>query len=182
MLPDLLRHSPQFRGRLLEPAVPSQVREAILRACTASAPTPAPAHECPPDVPSSPSLRILVAEDNRVNQILIESILKKLGHRIETAPDGQAAVDAFARETFDLVLMDIQMPRLDGLEATREIRRREEGSGRRTPIVALTADVVESTEVRCREAGMDAYLLKPFARDEILAVVDWVTPRSAVRE
>ena len=175
MPPGVLRRNPFFRGRILEPVIPSLLREAIHRVLAPLPPaSPRPVVEL--SAKSSASLHVLVAEDNRVNQMLVEAMLKKLGHSMQTVADGEAAVGAFERQRFDLILMDIQMPRLSGIEATREIRKREDGSGRRTPIVALTADVVESTESRCREAGMDAYLLKPFSRDEIRKMIEQFVP------
>jgi len=103
--------------------------------------------------------RILVVEDNAVNQRVALRLLEKLGYLAEAVGDGQQAVDRVLSAAFSLVLMDCQMPVLDGLEATREIRRRE--IGRRTPIVALTAGALESDEANCRSAGMDGFIAKP---------------------
>jgi two-component system sensor histidine kinase/response regulator len=108
-----------------------------------------------------PSLRILVAEDNLVNQRVAQLLLKKAGHSVVLSANGSEALDAFARESFDLILMDVQMPVLNGYEATREIRRREETATRHTPIIALTAHAVMGDHEICLDAGMDDYLSKP---------------------
>ena len=104
-------------------------------------------------------LRILVAEDNTFNQLLTTKILEKRRHVVRIAADGEQALAMFDREPFDLILMDVQMPRLDGLEATRAIRARERGS--RTPIVAMTASAMAGDRAKCLAAGMDGYVTKP---------------------
>jgi CheY-like chemotaxis protein len=114
----------------------------------------------------SRSLQILVAEDNTVNQKILEVKLTRAGHKVLLAADGRAAVDAWRGGTFDLVLMDVQMPELDGMDATRKIRELELELGReRTFIVALTAHAMKSDLDRCLAAGMDAYLGKPIDWD-----------------
>ena len=109
---------------------------------------------------------ILLAEDNPVNRKVAVRIVERLGYRVEAVDDGQSAVDAWAKGNYDLILMDCQMPVLDGYEATREIRRREQG-GHHIPIVALTAHAMAGAEVECRAAGMDDYLTKPIDRDAL---------------
>jgi two-component system, sensor histidine kinase and response regulator len=121
--------------------------------------SPAPAPERA--TPSVQSLKILVAEDNRVNQMLAVRLLEKQGHRVEVVDNGRLAVDAVAAGAFDLVLMDVQMPEMDGLQATAAIRQNESDPSRRTPIVAITAHAMRGDEERCRQAGMDGYLTKP---------------------
>ena len=108
------------------------------------------------------SLRILVAEDSPVNQKIMALFLERDGHRVSLVDNGAAAVAALEREQFDLVLMDVQMPVMDGFEATRAIRSLEGGTGERLPIIALTAHAVEGDRERCLAAGMDDYLSKPF--------------------
>ena len=172
-----------FAGYLVKP-----VREASLIEClescmvsggTAAPAIPAPATpqtsgspEAPPVLSVSPpppvpptartGLNILLAEDNPVNALLIRELLRRRGHRIKEVTTGTAAVTAMESETFDLLLTDIHMPGMDGIEATRAIRAMEEKNARRrTPIVALTADALETGKRACQEAGMDGFLTKP---------------------
>ena len=116
-------------------------------------------------------LRILVAEDNRVNQKVIISLLEKDGHTVQIVSNGSAAVEQMSKNRFDLVLMDIQMPVMNGYDATREIRRRELAGGLHTPIVALTAHAMKSDRDQCLDAGMDDYLSKPLQPNTLRAVV-----------
>lgn len=106
-------------------------------------------------------LKVLLAEDNLVNQKLATGLLQKLGHDVTLASDGQQAVDLYKAQRFDVVLMDVQMPRLDGLEATAAIREHEQSVGFRTTIVAMTAHAMKGDRERCLQAGMDEYLSKP---------------------
>jgi signal transduction histidine kinase/CheY-like chemotaxis protein len=108
------------------------------------------------------SLRILMAEDNRVNQMVAKRLLVKRGHSVEMVETGREAVARWAAEPFDLILMDVQMPEMDGWEATRAIRDRESETGVHTPIVGLTAHAMTEARRQCREAGMDDVLIKPF--------------------
>ena len=112
-------------------------------------------------------LAILLAEDNPVNQKLASRLLEKLGHSVTTVSDGRQAVEAFGRGAFDLVLMDIQMPEMNGFEAAVEIRKAQHASGRRVPIIALTAHAMKGDEERCLAAGMDDYLAKPIHAAEL---------------
>ena len=119
------------------------------------------------------SLRVLVAEDNRVNQLVIRRMLERLHHTVVLCEDGRAAVAAVAAERPDLVLMDVQMPEMDGFAATAAIREREMAhpGDRRLPIVALTAFAMKGDRERCMAAGMDDYLTKPIRRDQLAAVL-----------
>jgi len=117
--------------------------------------------------------RVLLAEDNAVNQKVAVAVLEKLGHRVDAVCTGREAVEAWRGRRYDLILMDCQMPELDGYEATREIRRIEAEAGHaRIPIVALTAHAIQGTEFQCREAGMDDYLTKPLDRDRLTDTLD----------
>jgi signal transduction histidine kinase/ActR/RegA family two-component response regulator len=121
--------------------------------------------------PSTGPLRILVAEDNAVNQRLAQRLLEKDGHRVSLVINGRIAVEAVERTSFDLILMDVQMPEMDGLEATALIRQFERALRRRTPIVALTAGAMQSDREDCLAAGMDAYLTKPLRPEELRATI-----------
>jgi CheY-like chemotaxis protein len=129
-------------------------------------------------------LRILVAEDNSVNQRLAARLLEREGHSVTIAGSGQDALLAFERAhpRFDLILMDVQMPGLDGLQATARIREQERGSARRVPIVAMTAQAAESDRVRCLESGMDAYVTKPVHVPDLMRMIETVVPVTAVPE
>jgi len=125
-------------------------------------------------------LSILVAEDNVVNQRLIRILLEKRGHRVTVVGNGDAALAAWRQHRFDCILMDIQMPEMDGYEATRRIRARESGNGPHIPIIALTAHAMKGDRERCLQAGLDSYISKPIqtsALDAALATVpappDW---------
>ncbi len=132
---------------------------------------------------SSEKLRILVAEDNAVNQKLVVRLLEKRLHQVAVANNGAEAVQAFRREMFDLVLMDVQMPVLDGLTATGEIRDWEkENHRRRTPIVGLTAHALAGDRERCLKAGMDQYLTKPLKAQVLWQMVELLTGRPAAVE
>src|SRR5579871_111693 len=120
----------------------------------ARSPRHAPAGETAP-------LRILLAEDNTVNQFLAMRLLEKQGHSVRTVTNGRDAVAAIAVEQFDVALMDLQMPEMDGLEATALVRARERGTSQRLPIIALTANAMVGDEERCLAAGMDGYVPKP---------------------
>jgi CheY-like chemotaxis protein len=111
--------------------------------------------------------RILVAEDHTVNWMLVEKLLAKRGHLAVNAANGEQALEKLQEEDFDLVLMDCQMPVLDGYEATRELRRRESSSGRHVPVVAMTAHAMQGDRERCLAAGMDDYLPKPITSASI---------------
>lgn len=132
---------------------------------------PAPAAAPAPPSPSTP---VLVAEDNHVNQVVVVAMLKKLGYATAVAHNGREAVDMCSDSRFAAVLMDCQMPQLDGYAATREIRRRET-SGLRMPIIAVTAHAVASARTVCLEAGMDDYICKPLRPADLEATLNrWV--------
>ena len=133
-------------------------------------PAQAPARK-PAAAATERRLRVLLVEDNAVNQRLARLLLEKQGHTVTVAGDGREALRALESEPFDLVLMDVQMPHMDGLEATRAIREREKETGRRVPVVAMTAHALKGDRERCLEAGMDGYISKPIRADELLEAV-----------
>jgi CheY-like chemotaxis protein len=115
--------------------------------------------------------RILVAEDDGVNRMVAVHLLKRLGYQVDAVNDGREAVAAWQSERYDLIVMDCQMPVLDGYRATREIRSLET-DGRHIPIIALTANAMPDAERQCKAAGMDAYIAKPIDRDQLEACLD----------
>lgn len=108
-----------------------------------------------------PPLHILLVEDNSINQLVARRLLEKAGHLVTVAANGREALHCLAERPFDLVLMDVQMPEMDGLEATALIRQQEQGSDRRLPILAFTAHALTGERERCLQAGMDGYITKP---------------------
>ncbi|MCR9294549.1 MAG: PAS domain-containing protein [bacterium] len=118
--------------------------------------------------------RLLLAEDGQVNRAVFIGLLEREGHEVICVENGQEAVDAWRTEAFDAILMDVQMPLMDGLEATRIIRREELKTGRRIPIIALTAAAMDSDRERCRDAGMDDYVSKPIDMDQFRSVIDGI--------
>jgi PAS domain S-box-containing protein len=158
---------------LVKPVRQSLLRQAILRAlgCAAKA---AASHEIASKRSSSPSIRILLAEDNVVNQRVAIGLLEKAGHTVTLAENGRQALAAFEAQTFDLILMDVQMPEMSGAEATARIRERESTRGGRTPIIALTAHVLKGDRERCLEGGADGYVAKPIAPADLFAEMDAV--------
>lgn len=161
--PGDISHCEQLRvaAYLLKPIKPSELFDAVVMALGIVLPEEE-APEAPPKGPGvTRPLNILLAEDSLVNQKLMRALLERRGHTVVIANNGHEAVAAFATQRFDLVLMDIQMPEMDGLEATEAIRRTERHRRTHTPIVAMTAHVLQGDRERCLEAGMDEYLSKP---------------------
>ena len=138
----------------------------------ASAAPPARQAAPPPKTGSSPlAIHVLLVEDNMVNQKLARRIMENAGYTVVGAMDGREAVEACAAQHFDLVLMDLQMPHMDGFEATAELRRREAISGGHLPIIALTANAMPGDRERCLAAGMDGYVSKPMKRPELFQAI-----------
>jgi two-component system sensor histidine kinase/response regulator len=115
---------------------------------------------------------ILLAEDNRVNQIVATRMLEKRGHTVVLAETGKAALEAVNNQQFDLVLMDVQMPEMDGLEATMAVRQRERMTGKHVPIVAMTANAMTGDEQRCLHSGMDSFVAKPISVERLFATIE----------
>ncbi|HUQ79376.1 MAG TPA: GAF domain-containing protein [Patescibacteria group bacterium] len=165
------RTAPNVRATLVKPVKPSALHDALATALAGDrAPTSGPARAATAAVaPAERALRILLAEDNAVNQKLALRLLERLGHEADLAEDGVAAIEALEAVDYDLILMDVQMPRLDGLEATRQIRSR--WPGRRLRIVGLTANAMAGDREACLAAGMDDYVSKPIRPDELARAV-----------
>jgi CheY-like chemotaxis protein len=147
-------------GRVLNPAAPA----VILSPAVASR-APQATHR---------PLRVLLVEDNVVNQRLAARLMEKRGHTVVVVSTGREALVALAQEPFDLVLMDVQMPDMDGLEATTAIRRREQETSIHVPIIAMTAHTLQGDEERCLAAGMDGYVSKPMKPEDLYAAIDSV--------
>jgi PAS domain S-box-containing protein len=122
--------------------------------------------------PKAARLRVLLAEDNAVNQKIAFRLLEKQGHHVTIAADGREALAALDGEKFDVVLMDVQMPEMDGFETTSAIRVRERGTGKRLPIIAMTAHAMQGDRERCLAAGMDNYIAKPIRARELIELLD----------
>jgi PAS domain S-box-containing protein len=168
---------------LLKPIRQSELRAAILRVVSAGdqkAQLPLVTRYTLHDTAAPPvSLRVLIAEDNLVNQRLAMRLLEKRGHQVTIAGNGQEAVAAAEKSAFDLVLMDLQMPEMDGFEATAALREREKETGIHLPVIALTAHALKGDRERCLDAGMDGYLTKPIRPQELDAVLEIHTARKS---
>jgi PAS domain S-box-containing protein len=168
------RRAGLFAARLLKPVKQSELLDAIV---TAFASQP-PARRARPKTPRpSPRqtprrLRVLVAEDNATNQKLLSAMLDHQGHHVTVVDNGRLAAQRAASDTFDVILMDVQMPEMSGLEATTAIREKERGTARHIPIVALTARAMAGDREQCLAAGMDAYVSKPVKAEELFATID----------
>ena len=163
---------------LLKPVRQSELREAIARVLQAPEPagnTIVTGTSLLEERAPERTLHILVAEDNLVNQKLARRLLEKRGHKVVIAGNGREALKALDGATFDLILMDVQMPDMDGIQATEELRRREELTGAHCPVVAMTALAMKGDKERCIAAGMDGYLSKPIRPQELDAVLDSYT-------
>jgi PAS domain S-box-containing protein len=165
--------------RLLKPVKPSELRNAIQNTLGLAPVAQQNVHR--PTVVADRVLQVLLVEDGWANQKLAAGLLKKWGHEVAIANNGQEAVDAIQAtpDRFQLVLMDVQMPVMDGLEATRRIRELEGAGGQHLPILAMTAHVKTGDEQRCLEAGMDGYLSKPIRREQLQAAIEQIVARAA---
>ncbi len=168
---------------LLKPIHQSELLESILMALGAASSQKGAAQDVvAEELPPLRPLRILLAEDSLVNQKLAVGLLAKHGHTVIVANDGQEALAALATHEVDLVLMDVQMPGMDGFEATAAIRAKEKRSRKHVPIIAMTAHAMKGDRERCLEAGMDDYVAKPISAKHLLATISAVlTASSGVR-
>jgi CheY-like chemotaxis protein len=169
-----------FVGFLQEPVRESELLNSIVEALEATRNRPAadPSFERAPVVPFTPakgrgrSARILLAEDNEINSRIALRILERAGYQADAVPNGKEAIAALDRSAYDMVLMDVQMPEMDGLEATAIIRHQELGGRRKTPIIARTANAMLGDRERCLAAGMDDYISKPVNIHELYRAIE----------
>jgi signal transduction histidine kinase/DNA-binding response OmpR family regulator/HAMP domain-containing protein len=170
-------------ARLLKPVKQSLLLDAIMRVMSGATergaqPTPAARQGTAAPVETTrPSLRVLLAEDNPVNVKFALKLLERAGHQVQVAGTGKQAVELWQSQPFDLVLMDVQMPEMDGLDATRAIRTLEQARDARTPIIAMTANAMAGDREMCLEAGMDGYVSKPVRREALVVEIDRVLGR-----
>jgi CheY-like chemotaxis protein len=158
---------------LVKPIGQAQLLDAILNVLGAKA---QPAQQAPlvtrHSLPTAQrSLRILLAEDNVVNQVLAVRLLEKNGHRVVVASNGREALETLEKQKFDLVVMDVSMPEMDGFEAAMAIRAKEAGTSSHIPIIAVTAHAMKGDRERCLAAGMDAYVSKPIQARELFQAI-----------
>ncbi len=166
-------------ANILTPQLPAEL---VAGADLAAA---ADAVDAPPPMATAAGLHVLVADDNVINQRLTRALLESRGHRISIVNDGKEAVEALAQHDFDVVLMDVQMPNLDGVEATRAVRAAEAWTGRHVPIIAITAHAMAGDRERFLDAGMDAYVPKPLDAKVLFGTIERLLsapPRAAVGE
>ena len=159
-------------AHLMKPVKQSELLEAIVVAVGSRSPRPQEATDEPA---SLPPLQILLAEDGKANQIVAVGLLTRWGHTVEVAENGEEAVELWQTGSFDVILMDVQMPVLDGLEATRRIRELEGDSGKHIPIVAMTARAMKGDRELCLAAGMDDYVSKPIRKPELYRALKSLT-------
>jgi len=169
-------HKIGIAAYLAKPVAEADLLEAVLRVlgsgCEKDVPRPLVTNHTIRE--ARKPLRILVAEDNAVNSRLAVTLLKKQGHNPLPVSNGREALAALEQERFDLVLMDVQMPEMDGLVTTRAIRTRESGTATHVPIIAMTAHAMDSDRDRCLAAGMDGYLSKPISPKQLLEGIEKV--------
>jgi signal transduction histidine kinase/DNA-binding response OmpR family regulator len=166
-------------GYLIKPIRQSELLESIMLALGVTTPEDEHPEQPLDDVPSGiGQLQVLLVEDSLVNQKLAVAVLNRHGHEVFIANNGLEALAALETRNFDLLLMDVQMPEMDGLQATREIRAAEQGTGRHVPIIAMTAHALKEDRQRCLTAGMDEYVTKPIHMKELIETIEAVMARS----
>ena len=172
---------------VMKPVGEDELLDALCRARSLPSPVVAtggrPASACAPatqaagEPESGRRFHVLVAEDNPYNQAVMEDLLPRRGHTVRVAGDGRAALAAVERDHFDVMLLDIHMPELDGFQVVAAVRQRERGTGRHLPVIALTARSADGERERCLKAGMDDYLAKPVRAAELFAAIDRVVEK-----
>ncbi len=170
----------RLTARLSKPVWFDDLYAVIVRGLAggSSAPAPPPTPASAASLKSSSPLRILLAEDNPVNQVLAVRILSRRGHSIAVCGNGREALARLDQEKFDVLLTDMQMPEMDGFETAEAIRRREQETGDRLPIVAMTALALKGDRERCLAVGMDAYVTKPVRQSELIETVERFCPQT----
>jgi CheY-like chemotaxis protein len=171
----------EFAAYLMKPLKPSQLFDTLMgifasqtarvRIYSMSQAKLAPKRQLDPEMAARLPLHILLAEDNAVNQKLALRLLSQMGYRADVAGNGLEAIQALERQDYDVVLMDVQMPEMDGLEATRQIRKRLPAE-RQPRIIAMTANAMQGDREACLEAGMDDYISKPIRVEELVGVLE----------
>jgi signal transduction histidine kinase/CheY-like chemotaxis protein len=170
-------------GYLTKPVKPSELFDAIAATLgNQGKPIAAPSATAAssPKAGTIRKLRVLLAEDNAVNQRLVVKLMEKQGHTLVAVNNGVEALDALERGTFDVVLMDVQMPEMGGFEATACIREREKSTGQHVPVIAMTAHALKGDRERCLEAGMDAYVSKPIQAALLFETIDTMVPNPSL--
>jgi signal transduction histidine kinase/CheY-like chemotaxis protein len=175
-----------FAGAITKPVQQSRLFDAIMNAMASTGQAPAwtrAAQDAPVAVAPAKTLgnvRILLAEDNEINQLVMVELLARTGYPCDVVGDGRRVLDALQTRSYDLVLMDCQMPEMDGFETARALRRRErETGGRRVPIIALTANALKGDRERCLDAGMDSYVSKPVDPKRLVETIQTVVAASS---
>jgi CheY-like chemotaxis protein len=156
---------------LMKPAKHSELLEAITAVVGRTAMVAEIPDQLQRDGTSLPPLNVLLVEDGKANQILARGMLKKWGHQVVVAENGEQAIQKWRQGEFNVILMDVQMPVMDGIEATRRIREMEVRTNSHIPIVAMTAHAMKGDRDRCLNAGMDNYVAKPFRKSDLHAVL-----------
>jgi PAS domain S-box-containing protein len=166
-----------IKANITKPIRSSDLLSAILVALGIAKPEPKVVLKTPEEIAADGrSLRILVAEDTPFNQKFILRLLERWGHRAVIAENGREALEALSKDEFDIVLMDVQMPEMDGYDATRAIRESEKQTGSHIPIIAMTAHAIKGDRERCLEAGMDEYVAKPISSEMLLKTIEVLLP------
>jgi CheY-like chemotaxis protein len=185
--PDFVQAS--FAACLTKPIKPVQLQESLLRIVSGArpAPVPVPTNKLDPSLAARLPLRVLLCDDNVINQKVGSRVLQQMGYRATVAANGVEALAAIEKQQYDLVFMDVMMPEMDGLEATRQIRARQKDPAAHANfklpiiIVAMTASAMTGDKEKCLESGMDDYLAKPVRPEEVRAVIERWGPNILVK-
>ena len=158
---------------MTKPIRPSELVELLMFASSTESPGNE-SGELSALVDSRPSMRVLLAEDGLINQEVAVGLLEMTGYEVKVAQDGREALDLVQKEAFDVILMDVHMPEMDGIEATQQLRAKEQGTNRHIPVIALTANALAGDRERFLAAGMDGYVSKPIDQTELFKAISTV--------